>query len=237
MGMTPLEGLMMGTRCGDIDAGVYTYLLEHLKLTPKEVDTTFNKRSGLLGIGGTQDMREIIEKGEQGNEDAILARKMYVERVRRYLGSYLVKLNGELHALVFTAGVGENDKGFRELVTDGLGSLGIEVDPALNRSLKGGGEIHKSSSHTAVLVLPTQEELCIAQQALEKVGLIKPVVPKKPSGNKARSLKAGRRLTLTTDEMSSALQEDDNNKIQMPTVFVVGALVVAGLAFLGRSRH
>lgn len=226
MGLTPLEGLMMGTRCGDIDAGVYTYLCEHVKMTPKEVDAMMNKKSGLLGIGGTQDMREIISNASKGNEDAALARKMYVERVRKYLGAFLVKLNGELDALVFTAGVGENDKGFRELVTDGLQQLGIHVDPAKNQALNGGGEIQSTQSRAKVLVVPTQEELCIAQQSLEKLNLITPVAPKRPTGQRAVSLKTGRRFSLTPDVGPRPTERD--NKI--PLVFVIGALAIASLA-------
>lgn len=230
MGLTPLEGLMMGTRCGDIDAGVYTYLCEHVKMTPKEVDTAMNKKSGLLGIGGTQDMREIIENGGKGNADAALARKMYVERVRKYLGSFLVKLNGQLDALVFTAGVGENDKGFRELVTDGLQQLGIQVDPVKNKALSGGGEIQSSLSRAKVLVVPTQEELCIAQQSLEKLNLIQPVAPKAPTGKRATSLKTGRRFSLTPDVDAKSV---DTNA---PLVFVIGALAIAGLAVIMDKR-
>eukprot|EP00928_Gymnodinium_smaydae_P070263 TRINITY_DN54145_c0_g1_i1.p1 TRINITY_DN54145_c0_g1~~TRINITY_DN54145_c0_g1_i1.p1 ORF type:complete len:452 (-),score=120.52 TRINITY_DN54145_c0_g1_i1:222-1577(-) len=178
MGLTPLEGLMMGTRCGDIDAGVYTFLCNHLKKTPAEVDTIFNKKSGLLGVAGTSDMRDVIEAGKKGNEDAKVARAMYVQRVRKYLGAFLVKLNGRLDALVFTAGVGENDRGFRELVCADLETLGLEVDSAKNQSLKGEGEISTPSSTSRVFVVPTQEELSIAQQSLEVLGLIKaPAAP------------------------------------------------------------
>jgi len=171
MGLTPLEGLMMGTRCGDVDAGVYTFLCNHLKMSPKDVDTLMNKKSGLLGVAGTSDMREVIGKADNGDVDAILARKMCVERVRKYVGSYLVKLNGKLDAFVFTAGVGENDKGFRELVTAGLEPFGIDVDSKKNRSLKGGGAISADDSRVKVLVVPTQEELSIAQQSLSVHGI------------------------------------------------------------------
>lgn len=124
MGLTPLEGLMMGTRSGDLDCGVYTYLCDQLKKGPKDIDTLLNRKSGLLGISGKSDMREVIEGGKNGDADCLLARKMYVQRVRRYLGAFLLKLDCACDALVFTAGVGENDKEFRELVTAGMQNVG-----------------------------------------------------------------------------------------------------------------
>merc|ERR1719240_1400524 len=134
MGLTPLEGLMMGTRCGDIDAGVYTYLCDHLKMSHKDVDTILNKKSGLLGVAGKSDMRDVIEAGKNGDADCKLARKMYVERVRKYIGTFLMKLDGAVDAIVFTAGVGENDKEFRELALDGMQNLGVVVDSQKNRA-------------------------------------------------------------------------------------------------------
>merc|ERR1719454_1886528 len=125
MGLTPLEGLMMGTRSGDVDLGVYTFLCEHLKMTPKEIDTLLNKKSGLLGVAGKSDMREVIGGAKQGDADCQLARDMYVQRVRKYLGAFLLKLDCALDALVFTAGVGENDREFRELVTSGMKNFGV----------------------------------------------------------------------------------------------------------------
>merc|ERR1719512_356603 len=142
MGLTPLEGLMMGTRSGDVDPGVCTYLNNQLGMSPKDIDTMLNKKSGLLGVSGkSSDMRDVITAAKAGDADCALARNLYVERVRKYLGAFLVKLGGNLDALVFTAGVGENDKEFRELVTANLDRFGIEVDAERNRSLKGGGEI------------------------------------------------------------------------------------------------
>jgi len=128
MGLTPLEGLMMGTRCGDLDCGVYTYLCDTLKQTPKDIDTLLNKKSGLLGVAGKSDMREVIGGAKQGDADCQLARDMYVQRVRKYLGAFLLKLDCSVDALVFTAGVGENDREFRELVTSGMKNFGIVVD-------------------------------------------------------------------------------------------------------------
>lgn len=175
MGLTPLEGLVMGTRSGDIDPGLYTFLCDHLKMSAKEVDTLLNKKSGLLGLSGTSDMRDLIAKAKEGDEDAALARQIYVERIRKYLGAFLVKLNGELDALVFTAGVGENDREFWKLATAGLTLLGIDVDPAKVDAYRGyGGEIQSAQSRAKVMVIPTQEELSIAQQSLEVTGLLPP---------------------------------------------------------------
>merc|ERR1719422_72810 len=221
MGLTPLEGLMMGTRSGDVDLGVYTFLCEHLKKTPKEVDTLLNKKSGLLGVAGKSDMREVIQAAEAGEEDSKVARAMYVQRVRKYLGAYLVKLNGHVDALVFTAGVGENDKGFRELATAGLDPLGIDVDAEKNRAMKGGGVISKDKSITKVLVVPTQEELSIAQQSLELCGLTKArAVPQARQANFKKPLK--RSMTLTVDE-GTALPETQS---MTP---IIGGLAITAL--------
>merc|ERR1712146_669902 len=129
MGLTPLEGLMMGTRSGDLDVGVCTYLNNQLGHSVKDIDTILNKKSGLIGVSGkSSDMRDVIAAAKNGDEDCALARNLYVQRVRKYLGAFLVKLNGKLDALIFTAGVGENDREFRELVTADLEILGIDVD-------------------------------------------------------------------------------------------------------------
>jgi len=170
MGLTPLEGCVMGTRSGDVDCGVYTTLLNNLGMTGKEVDTLLNKKSGLLGVSGMSDMREVIAAGKAGNKDAALARSLYIERIRKYIGAFLVKLNGDVDAIIWTAGVGENDKEARELSLANLAKLGIEVDTVANRNLKGEGIISTSASRTKVMVIPTQEELCIVQQALELTG-------------------------------------------------------------------
>jgi len=175
MGLTPLEGLMMGTRSGDLDVGICTFLNNQLGMTPKEIDTLLNKKSGLLGVSGkSSDMRDVITAAKSGDADCALARNLYVERVRKYLGAFLVKLGGNLDALVFTAGVGENDKEFRELVAANLDRFGIDVDADRNRSLKGGGEIQSDRSRSKVLVVNTQEELSLACQSLELCGHILP---------------------------------------------------------------
>jgi len=174
MGLTPLEGLAMGTRSGDLDPGVYTFLCNQLNMSAKDVDTLLNKKSGLLGIAGMSDMREVIAAAEKGNPDATLARAVYVQRIRKYLGSFLVKLDGSLDILAFTAGVGEGDVGMRMMVCDGLKALGLEVDAEKNKAVSGDGEIQTQSSRTKIMVIPTQEELSIAEQSLEVCGLAIP---------------------------------------------------------------
>jgi len=216
MGLTPLEGLMMGTRCGDLDCGVYTYLCDTLKKTHKEIDTLLNKKSGLLGVAGKSDMREVIEGAKKGDRDCALARNMYVQRVRKYIGAYLMKLDGQLDALVFTAGVGENDKEFRELVTSGMDRFGVVVDSAKNRSTKE-GEIQADSSVSKVMVVPTQEEYSIARQSLEVTKILKPQSSAGSKNNKptpSAAAKAGASQQMTPAQMA------------------IGALVVAGLAVL-----
>merc|ERR1719343_257721 len=172
MGLTPLEGLMMGTRCGDLDCGVFTYLCDSLKKDHKHVDNLLNKKSGLLGISGKSDMREVIEGGKKGDADCQLARKMYVQRVRKYIGTFLMKLDGAVDAIVFTAGVGENDKEFRELALAGMQNLGVVVDSQKNRAAKGETEISADNSITKVFVVPTQEEYSIARQSCTATKLL-----------------------------------------------------------------
>jgi len=174
MGLTPLEGLVMGTRSGDVDPGVFSHLSGQLGMTPKEVDTLLNKKSGLLGVCGMSDMRNILEAAEKGDEDASLARALFVERVCKYLGAFMVKLEGHVDALVFTGGIGEAGFGIRRLACHGLSYLGIEMDLAKNASMQGLGEVQSASSRTKILVVPTDEELSIALQSVEKVGLLQP---------------------------------------------------------------
>jgi acetate kinase len=175
MGLTPLEGLVMGTRSGDIDPGLYTFLCDHLGMSSKDVDALLNKKSGLLGLTGKSDMREVIAAAAKGEPDSVLARKVYVKRLRKYLGSFFVELDGVLDALVFTAGVGEGDRLLWQLATAGLKPLGIEVDPEKIKAYGGeGGDISSASSKVKVMIVPTQEELCIAEQSLELVGLRTP---------------------------------------------------------------
>jgi acetate kinase len=159
MGFTPLEGLMMGTRSGDLDPAVAPYLMEREHLSPKEVDALLNKRSGMLGISeASNDMREIVEAMEAGDERHRLAFLMFCHRVRKYIGAYAAVLGG-LDAVVFTAGIGENSPQTRAECLRGLGFLGIELDEAANR--KGATRISRGPAQA--LVIPTNEELAIAR--------------------------------------------------------------------------
>lgn len=164
MGLTPLEGLVMGTRSGDLDPAVLIHLHRQAGMSFDEIDTLLNRKSGLLGMTGTSDMRDVETAADAGDELAIAALAVYRHRIVRYLGAYIAHLKG-VDALVFTAGIGENDSELRTSVLDGLGFLGIHVDEALNtpRSKKA-RYISPEGSPVAVLVIPTNEELEIARQ-------------------------------------------------------------------------
>ncbi len=163
MGFTPLEGLIMGTRSGDLDPAVAPYLMEREKLSPAEVDSLLNKRSGLLGISeGSSDMREIIEAMDGGSERHGLAFRMFCHRVRKYVGAYAAVLGG-LDAVVFTGGIGENSARVRAEILEGFGFLGIDLDPAANEK----NATRISNGATQVLVIPTNEELAIARDTRE----------------------------------------------------------------------
>ncbi|MGW4892170.1 acetate kinase [Kitasatospora sp. NPDC004240] len=169
MGLTPLEGLVMGTRSGDIDAGVVFHLHRVGGLSVDEIDDLLNRRSGLLGLCGDNDMREIMRRAEDGDEAADLAFRTYVHRLRKYLGAYYAVL-GRVDVVAFTAGVGENAAPVRAAATAGLEGLGIEVDPELNAVRSGEARIISPPyARVAVAVVPTDEELEIAQQAFALV--------------------------------------------------------------------
>lgn len=170
MGFTPLEGLMMGTRTGDIDCAAPLYIMKKEGISPEEMDTIMNKKSGLLGVTGiSSDMREIESTAEAGNELAILALDMYCYRIKKYISAYTGILGG-LDVLVFTAGVGEHSPRIREKACEGLFFLGIEMDTEKNFCARGGGaEIGKKDSRVRILVIPTNEELVIAREA-ERLG-------------------------------------------------------------------
>jgi acetate kinase len=167
MGLTPLEGLVMGTRSGDVDAGVLFHLGRLQGLDLAELDAMLNTRSGLKGLAGANDMRELNARAAAGDERAALARAVFTHRVRKYVGAYAAVL-GRVDGIVFTGGIGEHNPGLRADALAGLEPLGIEVDEAANAAA-GGGErvVSAAGSRVAVLVIPTNEELEIARQALQ----------------------------------------------------------------------
>lgn len=166
MGLTPMEGLVMGTRAGDIDAGIISYLWRTADMGVDEIETMLNRRSGMLGMSGDSDMRAVQTRIEAGDADARLAYEVYIHRLRKYVGAYLAVL-GHCDVITFTAGVGENDHRVRRDALAGLARLGIEVDEHLNSSsARGARRISADTSPTTVLVIPTDEELAIARAAL-----------------------------------------------------------------------
>ncbi len=170
MGFTPVEGLMMGTRSGDIDLGVVTYLMEKEFIGTTVTTTLFNKFSGVLGVSGiSSDMRDIENAIKEGNERAKLALDMYEYRIKKYIGSYVAVLNG-VDVIVFTGGVGENQTGTREKLCDGLSYLGIEIDREKNLIRGEEIEISTPNSKVKVVVIPTDEEYMIAADTMELVG-------------------------------------------------------------------
>lgn len=170
MGLTPVEGLIMGTRSGDVDLGAITYLMDKEQLTGADVSELVNKKSGMLGISGvSSDMRDIEKAIEAENPRAKLAMEMYNYRIKKYIGSYAAALNG-LDVLVFTGGVGENQSGTRQSVCEGLSYLGVEIDLALNAKSRGEEiELSTKNSKVRVVVIPTDEEFMIASDTLELV--------------------------------------------------------------------
>lgn len=169
MGLTPLEGLVMGTRCGDIDPALHFYLANNLGLDNAALDRLFNRESGLLGLCGVNDMREIQARAKAGDEAAGLAVGIFCHRLRKYLGAYYAEL-GRVEAIVFTGGIGENDADVRERTCAGLERMGIRLDADANAGPnRGERSISASDSPVKILVIPTNEELEIAQQALQAV--------------------------------------------------------------------
>jgi len=167
MGLTPLEGLVMGTRCGDIDPAIVPFLQEKENLSSKEIDNIMNKESGLLGISGiSNDSRDIQEAAAEGNERAQLAGDVFEYRVKKYIGAYTAALGG-VDAIVFTAGIGENAKGIRKGILDGLEYLGFELDEEANDTRGKEIEISQTDSKTKVFIIPTNEELVIARDTAE----------------------------------------------------------------------
>lgn len=167
MGFGPMNGLIMGTRCGDIDQSVIFHLVNQMGYDIENVNTILNNKSGMIGLTGLSDMRDIRAKIENNDKQALLAYQMYAYRIRKYIGSYTAVLNG-LDAIVFTGGVGENDRLMRQLCSSNLEYLGIQLDEVKNNQrLKGFQEINTKDSRVKILIVPTNEELEIASQCYQ----------------------------------------------------------------------
>ena len=163
MGFTPLEGLVMGTRSGDIDPAIVTFIREKENLPQGVANEILNKKSGVLGISGvSSDFRDIEEAVAEGNERAALALKVFAHKVRFYIGAYIAEMNG-VDAIIFTAGVGENDITMREVICHNLGNLGIKLDPLKNKVRGKETIISTDDSKVKILLIPTNEELMIAR--------------------------------------------------------------------------
>ncbi len=167
MGLTPLEGLMMGTRSGDIDAGAVTFIMEKEGLNATGVSNLLNKKSGLLGISGvSSDMREVAAAAKSGNERARLALDIYFYRIKKYIGAYAAAMGG-VDVILFTGGVGENQADCRETACAGLEFMGVKIDPAVNNAIHGEEAIISAAdSKVKVVVIPTDEEMMIASDTL-----------------------------------------------------------------------
>ena len=166
MGLTPLAGFEMGTRCGDIDPAIVPYLMKKENLTPDEIDTIMNKKSGLLGITGiSSDFRDAEAAMNEGNERAKLGLDMFRYQIAKYIGSYVIALGG-CDAIVFTAGIGENNGGHRAAICEYLECLGVKIDPEKNK-LRGDVDFTGEGSTMKTFIIPTDEELMIAQDTME----------------------------------------------------------------------
>ncbi|AGB41371.1 acetate kinase [Halobacteroides halobius DSM 5150] len=169
MGLTPLEGLVMGTRCGDIDPAAVPFIMEKEDLSPQEMDQLMNNKSGLLGVSGvSSDMRDVEDAASDGNKRAQLALDMFTNRVKKYIGSYTAEMNG-VDAIVFTAGIGENGSEVREASCSELDYLGVKIDADKNNVRGKTQEISTTDSKVNVYVIPTNEELVIARDTKELI--------------------------------------------------------------------
>ena len=169
MGLTPLDGLMMGTRCGAIDPAIVPFLMEKEGLTAQEVNDLMNKKSGLLGISGiSNDLRSVKEASEAGDERAQLAYEMYSNSAKKYIGQYIAVMGG-VDAIVLTAGVGENCEKMRRMIFAGLQPLGIKIDPEKNKRRGAEREISTDDSAVRIVVIPTNEEYMIARDTYQLV--------------------------------------------------------------------
>lgn len=172
MGFTPLEGVPMGTRCGDMDPAIIPYLMEKLNLDVNGINRYINKEAGVYGISGvSSDFRDLTIAAEEGNERAKLALETFAYKVKKYIGAYAAAMGG-LDAIVFTAGVGENDRPVREMIATGLEFLGVELDLEVNRTCPRGAEadLSKPGSRVRVFVIPTDEEMVIARDTARLCG-------------------------------------------------------------------
>lgn len=170
MGVTPLEGIMMGTRCGSIDPAIVPIIMKKEGLTPDEMDTVMNKKSGMLGLCGTSDNRTIESRAKEGDKRAKLIESMLCHQLTKYIGGYAAAMGG-LDAIVFTGGIGENNPQYRDRVCDKLKFMGVEINYEINDKLKRGpeGEISTPNSKVKVYVICTNEELMIARDTKEIV--------------------------------------------------------------------
>ena len=169
MGFTPLVGLPMGTRCGDLDPGAMQFIMNKHNIGIDDMLTILNKKSGVLGISGvSSDFRDLDKAAEEGNERALLALKVFAHKVRFYVGAYIAEMNG-CDAIVFTAGVGENDIGMRDIICNDLGNLGIKLDVVKNRVRGKETIISRDDSRVKLILIPTNEELMIARDTLNIV--------------------------------------------------------------------
>ena len=169
MGLTPLDGLMMGTRCGSIDPSIVTFLQEKEGLSAEEMDAVMNKKSGFLGISGvSSDLRDVADAADKGNERAALAYEMAARTIKKYIGMYTFEMGG-VDAITCTAGVGENDVRMRKMVFEGLEGLGIKLDLEKNNTFGGEREISADDSKVKILVIPTDEEYMIAKDTYDLI--------------------------------------------------------------------
>ena len=174
MGLTPLDGLMMGTRSGAIDPSILKYVMQESGETIDKITDDLNKKSGFYGVCGAADCRDVEHLAEEGNENAILALNMYANRIAKYIMDYYLELEGKVDTIVFTAGVLENGSTMRKMVMDRLKVLGITLDEELNNKIAGFKELHEGiisdgDSKIAVMVLPTNEEIMIVKDTFNKV--------------------------------------------------------------------
>jgi acetate kinase len=174
MGFTPVDGLIMGTRCGSIDPGVLLYIAERENLNFKGINDLINKRSGVAGISGlSSDMRDLENAAADGNERAKLALDMYFYRVKQYVGTYAATMGG-VDIIIFTGGIGENDSVLREVVSSSLSFMGVDFDVDANRGVRGKDKLlTKPESRVKVMAITTNEELVIASDTASIVGRLK----------------------------------------------------------------